>query len=84
MKFDLEKSLEELDQITSQLNSPRVSLAESLKLFKQGTQLVTKCRTYLNECEQQVKVLTERGNLDNFSVQDSVNAPNTEDHTDIV
>ena len=43
-----------LDQIVKSLEKGDVPLSDALKLFEEGTKLVSQCGTLLDEAEQQV------------------------------
>lgn len=53
-KLGFEESLNRLDQIVRQLEKGDAALSESLKLFEEGTTLVSACDTMLSEAEQKV------------------------------
>ena len=57
--FNLERTMEELGQITEKISSGKVGLEESLKLFERGMQMVNQCREYLAEAENRIKVIAE-------------------------
>ena len=50
-----ESSMQRLEQIVRALERGDVPLEESLKLFQEGTELVRKCQTLLDNAELQVK-----------------------------
>ena len=50
-----ESSMQRLDQIVRALERGDAPLEESLKLFQEGTELVRKCQTLLDNAELQVK-----------------------------
>ena len=53
-KLTFEQQLERLEEIVSALESGEASLAESLKLFEEGTKLISACSKQLDQAEQQV------------------------------
>lgn len=57
--FNLERTMEELGQITEKISSGKVGLEESLQLFERGMQMVNQCREYLAEAEHRIKVISE-------------------------
>jgi exodeoxyribonuclease VII small subunit len=57
--FNLERTMEELGQITEKISSGKVGLEESLQLFERGMQMVNQCREYLAEAENRIKVISE-------------------------
>lgn len=53
-KLSFEQQLERLEEIVSALESGEASLADSLKLFEEGTKLISACSKQLDQAEQQV------------------------------
>ena len=53
-KLSFEESLKRLDEIVKNLEKGDVPLAESMKLFEEGTGLIRRCGDMLDEAEQQV------------------------------
>ncbi len=53
-----EQGMERLEQIVRSMERGDVSLAESLKLFQEGTELVRTCGVLLDEAEMVVKKVT--------------------------
>ena len=53
-KLTFEQQLERLEEIVSALESGEASLADSLKLFEEGTKLISACSKQLDQAEQQV------------------------------
>ena len=53
-KLSFEQQLGRLEEIVAALESGDVSLADSLKLFEEGTKLVTACTKQLDQAEQQI------------------------------
>jgi len=51
---DFEQSIQRLDEIVKQMEQGNVPLSQSLKLFEEGTALVTRCSTLLDEAELKV------------------------------
>lgn len=58
-KKSYEDSVKRLEDIVSTLESGETSLDESLKLFEEGTKLVTFCNEYLDKAQTKIKELTE-------------------------
>lgn len=56
-KLSFEDSLKRLETIVSQLERGDLPLNDSLKLFEEGTKLMTSCHKMLDEAEQKVTVL---------------------------
>ena len=50
-KLSFEQQLGRLEEIVAALESGDVSLADSLKLFEEGTKLVTACTKQLDQAE---------------------------------
>ena len=56
---NIEKSLEELQNIVTALASGDVSLPEALELYQRGVELQNACALCLLEAEQKISSLTE-------------------------
>ena len=52
-----EQNMQRLEQIVRAMERGDVALEESLKLFREGTDLVAKCGKLLDEAELQVKMI---------------------------
>ena len=65
-KFNFEKSMERLEQIVADLESGKLSLDDSIKVFEEGVELSKKCYGKLADAEQKVKQLikTESGEFE--------------------
>ena len=50
-----EQSMQRLEQIVRSMERGEVALEESLKLFREGTDLVSRCGKLLEEAELQIK-----------------------------
>lgn len=61
-KISFEESVKRLDEIVKQLESGDAPLSESLKLFEEGTALISNCDTLLSEAEQKVVKLRKGHN----------------------
>lgn len=57
--LNIEKSLEELQNIVTALGSDDVALPEALKLYQRGVELQNACALCLFEAEQKISSLTE-------------------------
>jgi len=55
--FDFNKGLTELEQIVKQMDSPDLSLDESLKLFEKGVSLTKLCQKALQDTEARISLL---------------------------
>ena len=53
-KLSFEQSITRLDEIVKQLENGDAPLSDSLKLFEEGTALISNCDAMLNEAEQMV------------------------------
>lgn len=53
-KLNFEDSIKRLDDIVRLLEKGDAPLSESLKLFEEGTALISSCDTMLNDAEQMV------------------------------
>ena len=53
-----EENMQRLEQIVRAMERGDVALDESLKLFREGTQLVERCGKLLDEAELQVKKIS--------------------------
>ena len=58
-KKTYEESIDRLEEIVSALESGEFSLDESMKLFEEGTKLVSFCSTSLDKAQAKIKELTE-------------------------
>jgi exodeoxyribonuclease VII small subunit len=61
-----ESAMAELEQIVADMEAGKLSLEDSLAAYKRGAELLTFCRTRLEDAQQQVRVL-EDGMLKDFS-----------------
>ena len=52
-----EQSMQRLEQIVRAMERGEVALEESLKLFREGTDLVSRCGKLLDEAELQIKMI---------------------------
>ena len=52
--YEFEASIQRLDEIVKKMEQGNVPLEESLQLFEEGTALVKKCSTLLDEAELKV------------------------------
>ena len=63
---NFESAMAELEKIVSDMEAGKLSLEESLAAYKRGAELLTFCRSRLEDVQQQVKIL-EDGVLKDFS-----------------
>ncbi len=61
-----ESAMVELEQIVADMEAGKLSLEDSLAAYKRGAELLSFCRTRLEDAQQQVSVL-EDGVLKDFS-----------------
>lgn len=61
-----ETALAELERIVASMEGGQLPLEESLAAYKRGTELLKLCRQQLQDAEQQVRILTESNQLENF------------------
>ncbi|MDD2684632.1 MAG: exodeoxyribonuclease VII small subunit [Gallionella sp.] len=61
-----EVAMTELEGIVAEMEGGKLSLEQSLAAYQRGAELLTFCRTRLDDAQQQVKVL-EEGVLKDFS-----------------
>lgn len=59
--FDFEQALEDLERLVTVMESGNMPLEESLKAFEQGVKLTRECQQALQEAEQKVSLLLQRG-----------------------
>jgi len=62
-ELSIDEAFEQLETIVKQMDDPKVSLEESLKLYKQGVGILGSCGSKLNEIEKEIIVLTEEGEI---------------------
>lgn len=58
-KPSFETAMADLEQLVADMESGKLSLEDSLAAYKRGAELMTFCRTRLEEAQQQVRVLEE-------------------------
>ncbi len=57
-ELSFEDALNELERIVMELESSKLSLDESLRLFERGIQLVRICNSRIEKAERQIESLT--------------------------
>jgi len=73
-KFDLEKSLANLEELVEELESGDLPLETAMKKFEQGIKLTRGCQTALKEAEQKVQILLKSAggeDLEDFEIDDT-------------
>lgn len=66
---NFEELMTELEEITSKLESEKLSLDESMKLFEKGIEISKKCNTKLENAEKKITVLLN-AESDNMTEED--------------
>jgi exodeoxyribonuclease VII small subunit len=66
-----ESALAELEKIVADMEGGQLSLEESLAAYKRGMELLKFCQQQLADAEQQVRILSESGQLEPFSAEPS-------------
>ncbi len=56
---DFESSLKHLKDLVTELEDGSLSLEESLRIFKEASQLATNCEQQLASVEEQVRIITQ-------------------------
>ena len=72
-KFNLEKSLADLEDLVEELESGDLPLEKAMKKFEEGIKLTRGCQTALKEAEQKVEILLKSAggeDLEEFDVDD--------------
>lgn len=64
-ELSFEHKMDRLQEIVSLLEQGSISLADSVKLYKEGLDLTTKCKEELEKARHEVKIL-QNGNLEDF------------------
>ena len=54
-KLDFAKEIERLDEIVNEVSSKALPLEESLKLYEEGTKIIKKLETALQEASEKVE-----------------------------
>ena len=64
---NFEESLNALEALVTHMESGELTLEESLQEFERGMALTKQCQKLLDEAEQRVRILTEKGELQTLS-----------------
>lgn len=67
-----EAALAELEQVVADMESGKLTLEESLASYKRGAELLSACRSRLDDAQQQVRML-EDGVLKDFAASGEAN-----------
>ena len=70
-KFNLEKSLTELEALVDELESGDLPLEKAMKKFEAGIKLTRGCQAALKEAEQKVEILLESAGDESLEAFDS-------------
>jgi exodeoxyribonuclease VII small subunit len=62
--LDFEQSLAELEHIVENMEHGELSLEQALKDFERGIELTRACQKALQEAEQKVKMLVQKGGVE--------------------
>jgi exodeoxyribonuclease VII small subunit len=65
-----ESALAELESLVATMEGGQLPLDQSLAAYKRGAELLQFCQKTLADAQQQVKVLTESGALQDFTPAD--------------
>ena len=72
-KFNLEKSLADLEELVEELESGDLPLEKAMKKFEEGIKLTRGCQGALKEAEQKVEILLQSAggeDLEDFEVDE--------------
>lgn len=72
-KFNLERSLSELEELVEELESGDLPLDKAMKKFEAGIKLTRGCQVALKEAEQKVEILLKSAGdeqLEDFEIDD--------------
>jgi len=72
-KFDLEKSLTDLETLVEELESGDLPLEKAMKKFEEGIKLTRSCQAALKDAEQKVQVLLKSAggeSLEDFEAEE--------------
>lgn len=58
-KFIIEEAFEQLDEIIEELESEKISLTDSMELYKRGIKLLGKCNQAIDKTEKEIIILQE-------------------------
>lgn len=58
---EFEKSMERLEEIVQTLESGKLSLEESVKLYNEGTQISKNCKLALENAQLEIKTINGKG-----------------------
>ena len=69
-KINIEKLLDELENIVKKMEDDNLNLEQSLESYEKGIGLVKQAQSTLTEIEKKVKILSKRDGLKDFDTDD--------------
>ncbi|HAW15233.1 MAG: exodeoxyribonuclease VII small subunit [Clostridiales bacterium] len=60
-KFNVEESMNRLEEINRELSKSDIALEDSLKLYKEGVELAKKCKEHLEGVKKELEVIRGEG-----------------------
>lgn len=64
---NFEAAIAELETIVGKMESENLPLDQSLLCYKRGVEILKNCHTSLSNAEQQVSILSDQNQLNDFS-----------------
>ena len=64
--ISFESAVSELEAIVNQMETNQLPLQDALNAFKHGTALLQQCQKKLADVEQQVRILSDANQLQNY------------------
>jgi exodeoxyribonuclease VII small subunit len=64
--ISFENAIKELEEIVNQMETNQLPLEDALNAFKHGTVLLQQCQKTLADVEQQVRILSDVNQLQNY------------------
>lgn len=56
---NLEEALKRMEEVIGEMENPDITLADSLKLYKEGVELASWCREAVEGVEKEIQILEE-------------------------
>jgi len=69
-KINIEKLLDELENIVKKMEDDNLNLEQSLESYEKGIGLVKQAQSTLNEIEKKVKILSKKDGFKDFDTDD--------------
>ena len=69
-KINIEKLLNELENIVKKMEDDNLNLEQSLESYEKGIGLVKQAQSTLSEIEKKVKILSKKDGLKDFDTDD--------------